>query len=396
MSFFSKNTSNLSGGVIIDIGSGSVGVGLVQITPEEKPAKVLWSHREYILDNSKREEREQLREIQTALMNALLELGGAGLSSPDYTNSGVTISHIQVTLSAPWAHTATKTIRFTKDEPFVVSKHFIADLIKSSKQEDSESDNTIKQLGLVTISNTIAEIQLNEYVVANPVDTRANSLTLSLITSAVGDTMLEAIENSCGKIFPEIEIRYFSFIDVLHKTLQHLKPHTSEVCILDVTDQATEIGIVRDDVLRYCAFRPTGLHTLASKLSTELSFTKEESYSILKRPSEELATAYKSKEILIIDALFAAYEHELISLFNDTNDDLSIPESIFIHTDALTEDFFHKRITNAAHALSPTARTVHFVNENMLGGIVCSDSALGVCAYFLKESPQFKHNKNIV
>jgi hypothetical protein len=185
-------------------------------------------------------------------------------------------------------------------------------------------------------------------------------------------------------------------MDVLHKTLRHLKPNTSEVCIVDVTDQATEIGIVRDDVLRYCAYRPTGLHTLAEKLSEELSFTKEESYSLIKRDEAEIATAYKTKEKEVIDALFGAYEHELTSLFNDTNDDLSISESIFIHTDSQTEDFFIKRITNAAHALSPSKKTVHLVNEKLLGGVTSTDSALAVCAYFFKESPLFKHGADVL
>jgi hypothetical protein len=131
-------------------------------------------------------------------------------------------------------------------------------------------------------------------------------------------------------------------------------------------------------------------------LSEGLAVTEDEAYSILKRPSEDLESAYKVKDREIIAELFKAYEKELISLFNDTNDDLSIAQTIFVHTDSETEAFFTQRIQNSALALSASKKSIHLVNEKILDGIETSDSALAVCAFYYKESPQFKHSKNVL
>jgi hypothetical protein len=203
--------------------------------------------------------------------------------------------------------------------------------------------------------------------------------------------MLETITQSCEKILSDVPITFYSFIGVLHKTLQHLKPNTTEICIIDVTDEATEIGIVREDVLRYATHKTIGLRTLAFAISRELEITDEEAYSLLKRTSEEIRAAYKEKEVDRIMHLFSEYESELAQLLSDTNDDLSIPQSLFLHTDTDTERFCIERLTQAIATLTTSKKRIHLVNEQLLEGIETRDSALAVCAYYCKENHSFRH-----
>lgn len=391
MSLFSDHKERSTGGVIVDIGSGSVGVAIVQTSPTSEPAKILWSHREYALKKSQSGTAVLMREVHTALINALLELGSNGLRDARYIESGVQLSLIQVTLCAPWAHTATKTIHCKKDEPFTVSNAFLRELVHASIKETQIHTDKLTELGFETISETIAEILLNEYVVLKPIDAVASAVTLSVMTSAVQKKMLETITESCEKILSDTPVEFHSFMSVLHKTLQHLKPNTTEIGIIDVTDEATEIGFVRDDVLRSATHRPTGLRTLAFALSRALEITDEESYSLLKRTNEEIIGSYKEKEVNIILDLFSQYETELGLLFNETNDDLFIPHSIFLHTDTDTERFFVERITNTVAKLSANKRMIHLVNEQLLEGIQTRDSALAVCSYYFKENHSFAH-----
>ncbi len=396
MSLFRKHNKKTTGGIVIDIGSGSVAVAIVQTSPAGEPAKILWSHREYALKKAQSGTIVLMREVNTALINALLELSSNGLRSSDYTDSGVELGLIQVTLCAPWAHTATKTILCKKDEPFTVSKTVIQDLVHTSNEQTKTEKEALSELGFETISEAVTEILLNGYAVLKPLDAVASEVNLSVMTSAVQKKMLEAVAESCEKILSGIPIEFLSFMGVLHKTLQHCKSNTVEICIIDVTDEATEIGFVRDDVLRYATHKTAGLRTLAFALSKELEITDEEAYSLLKRTSEEIKGVYKEAEVTRIMSLFTEFEAELTLLLSDSNDDLSIPQSIFLHTDIDTEAFFIERITNAVAKLSTNKKTIHLINEQLLDGIQARDSALAVCAYYFKENHSFRHTHHLL
>ncbi len=383
MSFFSRKETPERVHVVIDIGSGSVAVALVH-TKEDATTDFLWSHREYILTKGYTDIKELLRDIHTALMNALLEFGSNGLRTLQGELRPKDIEGILVTVSAPWAHTATQVVRFEKEEPFTVSDEFIDDLIKTSKKETEESQKQIAALGLQTISETVAEITLNEYVVADPDGKEAKAVTVSIITSAVQEKIISSVQEGIEKILPGVSISFFSFIDVLYKTLKILKPHTSEIVIVDVTDEASEVGIVRDDVLRHCNFAPAGLYSIARNISAELGLPKEEAYSLLKHTAEDLKEMYKAAEQEKLTALFTAYEDALVQLLQDTGDSLNIPQSIFVHTDSNTAPFVLERVKNAAARVSTTKKTILLISKEAFGEEKATDSAIALGAYFLK------------
>lgn len=392
MTFFAHKNIVRECGVVIDIGSGSVGVAIIISNKETGALQAVWSHREYMLIKEYTDSQQLLREISTTLINALLELGGTGMKELSSLDEKHKISRIQVTFSAPWAHTATKTVQYEKNEPFVVQESFINDLVKATKNAETDTENTEKlnELGLQIIGENVVQMTLNEYVVQNPVNKKATTASLSVITSAVQEKILQTVQESCSKIFSGVPIEYFSFINVFYQVLRHLKPATSEVCIVDITNEATEIGIIRDDVLRHITFVSSGLYGLARSIAKKCNIPNEEAYALLKNKKDDALEMYSVKVQEQIAAVFEEYEGQIVKLFSDTGDQLTIPKTIFVHTSLQTEEFFNKRLKSAAKKATGHEHVVNLVTKELFTDIEVEDSALAVSIYYFHNHYLFK------
>lgn len=104
-------------GAILDIGSGSVGVAIVASDPLQKNPEIVWSHRERMLLRDTDTIEQSAKHITTALLNTILTLGSEGIRALRQHEKNSSIETMQVTISAPWSYTITKTVSYTHEEP---------------------------------------------------------------------------------------------------------------------------------------------------------------------------------------------------------------------------------------------------------------------------------------
>ena len=103
---------------------------------------------------------------------------------------------------------------------------------------------------------------------------------------------------------------------------------------MDITYEATEIGIVRDGILTYCTHTPFGSISLAREISEIANVPLHEAFGYLhtETPYAFLDTISKPKRE-DIEKAFDSYTEKVSALFHETGDTLSIPKNISLHAD---------------------------------------------------------------
>jgi len=181
---------------------------------------------------------------------------------------------------------------------------------------------------------------------------------------------------------------------MFHCIIRELYNQMSEYCLVDITYEATEIGVVRGGILRYCTHTPIGISTLARTLVTVLNIPLEEAYAFLKEPYHTRAMETMSEAKLAeVAVVFDEYQKNLAKLFTETGDKLSIPKILFMHGDHQTEEFFGRQLEAAAKKATGSTHAVHGVSSELLTKnytaeekkallTVSSDTAMVVAAQF--------------
>lgn len=385
MSLFKTKSPSVRCGAIVDVGSGSVGMAIVVSDVETGKLDIVWSHREYILLKESTGIDELLKEINTTIMNALLELGGPGIKALHQFDPQHRIKYLQTSISAPWSYTVTKTISFEDDMPFEITKELIGQLVTTAKKQTLESEERgqiMNELGLRMITDGIVDVQLNGYSVDDPTGTKSRSIALSYISALAYEKILMSIDESTEKILPRVHPLHYSFMYMFFQVLKHLHPDTSEICLIDITNEATEVGIVRDAVLQHVTYAPFGLYTLAREIAQACSIPREEAYTLLKEGTDITKSMYSEGKQKEIDTIFALYEEKVAELLKNTGDTLSIPKTLFIHTSKNTEEFFSERLKNAATKATGKSHSIHLFTSELLGNKTMEDSALALSAHF--------------
>lgn len=385
MSFFKEKSPEVRCGAIIDVGSGSVGIAVVVSESLTGKLDIVWSHREHMLIKDIQGNHDLLKEINTTIINALLELGSKGLKTLHEFNPHLKIEYIQSTISAPWSYTVTKMINFEDEHPFDVTKELIDQLVDTAKKQTLATvldGKVMEDLGLRMITDETVNIELNGYTVKKPIGNNSRSLSLAHISALTQEKLLLTIEELQEKILPKAEVEHYSFMYLFYQVLKYLHPDTSEVCLIDVTNEATEIGIVRDNILRQATYTPFGLYSLAREIAVVCNIPKEEAYAMLKEGTEITKSAYGKEKREEIQKIFDVYEDKVSEIFKNTGDSLSIPKTLFLHTSQNTEAFFLEHLKKAAQKATGSTHTVHLVTSELLHDKQMNDSALALSAHY--------------
>lgn len=405
MSFLGFKSESEKFGVIVDIGSGSVLMAIVHSYSEQKHPNIVWSHRENAPLKNIETIDQSAKAVITALFNAAMILDTEGRKVLHQYRSGAKITDIQCGISAPWSYTVTKTINYTQDEDFTITDDLIADLIQTVQDKitnDLEEDSVLSNLGLEVVLRSTMHILSNGYRVIHPEDQKAKELNIAHANVVVQSKLTAAIEEMHDKLFPNTHIKKISFILMLFNITKELLPDTYDSCLVDITYEATEIGIIRNGVMTYCTHASFGSFSLAREISAVTNVPLHEALGYLhnEKPYSFMEKLDKSKNE-DVQKIFDAYVEKVADLFKQTGDSLSIPKNIFLHADLYSESIFADLIENAAKRNNRTQPIITAVSKELIKQTYNSateetsetiplDTALLVSAQFFHKQRQFK------
>ena len=371
-------------GVIIDVGSGSVGMALLFSDPSSTEPQILWSHRERMLIRAEDRLDTTKKLMATTILKAFLELGNDGLKALRQFDKSATVAEIFVSIAAPWSYTVVKTISLNQEKKFRVTKKLIDELsLKATAQgkEAASKDVLVKKLSLTQIGTTTISASVNDYVTRDALNNEAQKLTLTQLTELAENTIVEALRSAADKILPGARLELNTFMDTYYSALNALKPDTSEICLIDITAEATELGIVRNNILEYVTHVPFGSYTIARKIATATSILKEEALGYLRENDIDSTKALSESKREKLKTVVEEYENTISELFRRTGDALSIPKTIFMHTDAAAESFFQTHLREAAKRTTGLEHKIHPMTGKYFKPSAEHDSAILLSAY---------------
>lgn len=369
MGFLSKKPNHRIG-LIIDIGSGSVLAGIIASDPNKSHPDIVWSKREYTPQRQIAAGNNQLKSVLTSLINVMMAFDSDGRTACRESGFGNKISTVQVSISAPWSYTVTKTIVYQNEEEFIVSKSLVDELLRTAHlkvAEELHENEKINNLGLEIIVKSIMKIVANGYTINLTDKQRATDLKLIEASAVAQKRLIEAAKEIKNKILPEAALQEYSFTLPYYYVINSLSTANSNYCLVDITYEATEIGIVRDGVLTYCSHIPFGAMTLARELAETIGVPVMETYGYLK--SDDFNNYFKncaSGQHEKATEIITDYQNQLTNLFKETGDSLTLPKRIYLHSNLHTESFFNEQITKAATKSTKLAHATYNVTSELL------------------------------
>jgi len=372
-------------GVVIDVGSGSVGVAIVVSDVHEEKPTMVWSKREFTTLGDIIEPEITLKHINTALINVFLQLGTGGMKALHAFDSSLKVTHVQVAISAPWSHSVVKQVNFSDDHPFEVTQELIAELTKTATQKATKTvfeDTALQEKGVIALDNKNIGIITNGYRVPQVVGAKTRELSIAHLTALSHKKIMDVLEDSQNKLFPRAKVFTHSFMYLYYEVMQSLAANTKEACLVDITSEATEIGIIRDGLLTHVTHIPFGTFTLAREIASVCEIPKEEAYTYLKGGESFIEKKLSKDKKNDLSIILTAHEERVAKLFQRTGDRLAIPKTLFMHTDVHTEPFFKKQVTEAATIATGIQHQVHVVSSNFFPVENSLDTALLLSATY--------------
>lgn len=369
MSFLSSDSSERYG-ALIDIGSGSVLVAIVKSDETKTYPEIVWSKREYAPLRNIDSLEVSAKHVMTSLVNALMALDSEGRKALKEKTGKTKLPETQVTIAAPWSYTITKNISYNHTESFTVTEELIEELLRTAHQkvdEDITEHERAHDLGLSIISRSTIGLTANGYNLLRPNNQDAKLLRVVEASAVAQDYLVTAIKDGAGKVVPESKLRLYSFIMLFYYIIRDIYPESTEYCLVDITYEATELGIVRDGILTYTTHAPYGSFSLAREIAGVLGTPLEEAFGYLNETdlSATLAT-YSPEKRAEVEEIFVAYRKRLTNLFHETGDALSIPKRIFLHGNLKTESFYIDQVGEAAKLATKVSHAVYPVSRELV------------------------------
>lgn len=354
MLFGSAQKKSVTYGALIDIGSGSVGVGIVASDHTKEKPSILYSERIYMRIGQNSQRDEVLRYMKEALFTASLALSKNGISALKDHDPRGSVSRILVTCSSPWAHTVSRTINFSDEKPFKVTSSLLEDLITSAEEEVEQSikqSEVISALGLAPVERATVGVLINEYRVHNPIGKKATKLTLSQVTGFVPQEVIDAVDEVQEKVLPDTTISTHTYMLVAYCVIRELFSETSSYTIIDVTGETTEIGIVVRGDLAETVHVPFGSNTLLRTLAESEKATPEHARSLIRSYAEG---ALHENEHPKVASVIKEYETAIRDAVGDIHEDLQIPKTMVVTALPDIEPFFRRVVPSVIQQVTET------------------------------------------
>jgi hypothetical protein len=368
MAFFSA--SSITYGVILDVGSGSVGVGILKSDEKEKMPTIIFSHRVYMRPAIESyDEGDRMRRMREALFSACLILSKDGLQALHDVDTGAQIGRMLVTCSSPWSHTVSRSVEFTPEKEFKVTETLVAELIQNAESEIAEhidAPGFIGSQGLAVVERATVNIEVNEYHVDNAIGLHGSTLSLFHITGLIPEEILKAVEEVQEKILMQTKLSAHTYMLVAYCVLRDLFPNARTLSIVDVTAEATEIGIVQDGILEETIHVPYGSNTLIREIAEKTKGSPDDVMSYLRALGERMVHDEAYESVL---AHLENYKQAVGEMLKRIHGRRAIPTTMVVTALPQLQRLFGAEIPKLAQSITGDAYTLLELQKNVLNEI---------------------------
>lgn len=367
---FKKNPVQTAAGAVLDISPGRIDLAIVLSTNSKPFPEIVWFHSEDLKTTVEAETNPLLKK---AINNAFSELVSSGLKTLKQNNPSVSLDLVQVAISAPFSYSVPRTVSLKNDKPFSITKKLINELEKKAETEALKVQATglTKGLSLDSLSNSTVALSINGYPTRYPFKSEATELSLSQLITLAPSNLVANIKEIVGKYLPRATLDMDSFMALFFKAISVLVPKNTDATLIAINDSSTELCVIREGLPITSVSIPFGLEKLSHEISQASGLLPHEAKSIMKENSVDNTIKQSKHKKNSAEAKVALYSDELKGLFSQVGASLSLPKTIYLHVDRLSESFFintiekiSREVTGTKHVVIPiTSRFFTFGND---------------------------------
>lgn len=385
---FGKKKEHAAYGVILDISSGSIGISIVEVKQTDSYPQTLFAYRTpfRLTTTSSDSTRDEVRKVREALLSASLVLSSEGMQALRDHNPSAEIEKLLVTCSSPWAYTFARSARQEKHEEFKVTKHVLNDLIREAESEiftEVQNQRSASNRNFTIVERATVDVHINDYLVERPYGLKGTSLALTHIAGLVPLEIAQTVEEMHEKVLPKSELQIHTSMLVHYCVLRDLFPKEHSVCIVRVTADATEFGIVENNLLIDNSFVPYGSHALVHETASSKNRPTSDVYTDV----VECESANSSENAQTFEPFATEYIGAVKAHINLICESRLMPKQVLIVAPSEFTTIFKELLTKALTERSAEEHIITVVDGTVMPELakeehVNHDTALGIGARF--------------
>ncbi len=285
MRFFGKG-SGRELGLVIDIGSASVGAALVLLDGEGAP-QIISSTRHPITVSVNDNQSSFFHAMLSSLSEVLRGVVEYGLSTKSAREIGSRPSHILCSLTSPWYRAQTRVVRYTQPEYFTVTPELLRSLLVQEVKRFQESALKEERRGASNsegyiIDSTTISMKLNGYQTAEPFDRKTKSVEATAFLSLASQEVIQGVEHAISKYFHTENLRIHSFPLIAFTLVRDLFINVDDFLILDVSGEVIDLSVVRGGILEKTVSTPLGRNSIIRGVAEAFHMDPEHALSLLR------------------------------------------------------------------------------------------------------------------
>ena len=345
--FFSRKKDTVCG-VVIEIGSGSVAASIVLSSCRNALPEMLYARREYMPIRRTSTPADRIRFMRRVLFAVMLDLERRGMAVLRKRGKRLRVERLLVSCAAPWSHTITQIIRFEQDTPFIVTRRMVDEIIL--RAYDTEETNTgehaqvLADEGQHIVETAIIDITLNGYSVQAPYNKEASEIAIAHLRGLVPTHILIALEGIEKHIQGHRDMRIHTSAFILYCVLRDLYPQATSACIVAVSEEATEIGLVQNGILYESMAVEYGMHSLIRDLAGFAKTIPEEAHAYLRAYKQRVLTETQDKALLRAQKRYVGF---LEATIDELTKRYVLPRTMFLVLDQNAKQFFTDALESA-------------------------------------------------
>lgn len=361
-SFFKKNKESYS--LVFNIGSGSVSGGIVKFT-EAPGENVTYYAKENIPFQSEISIPKHLELMKSSLANLAVKIQKGGQNK---------IDRIFYIFSSPWSASQTKTIRVKESKAFKITESYLDRVIT---EQEKQFQTEVAKSGRI-IEKKIIQVKINGYVVNDFYNKMTKDLEVSVFYTVVPEEVLNTVEEAISKVFSHRNIWCHSLSLSIFSVIRNLFPQKEDFIHLDISEEITDISIIRDGVMVSSASIPFGRNNFIRELTSILGVSDEIADSMIKmhcsKNNDELAALKLS---VAMDKAASGWFVKITEVLDSFKEKIYIPDSVFLIVNNDLASFLRDKLQKQDYRVTPID------NRNIKSAMATEDMAFKLELMFL-------------
>lgn len=325
-------------GVIIDIGSGSIGLATVLLEKGRVPTLIYSSRKDFKVERNLNP-RILLTNTVEILRSSIAEMQKKGVDNP---------SDIFCFLSPHLVASETRTINIKFDKTTKISEAMINDLVeKELGQSGSIAMRVVGDNSQIMFEKKIMGVRLNGYETASVNNKFANTVEIAVFSTISSKNILDSIKNVVINSFHHTQVEFHSFPFAYFNALRDIFKSEQDFVFMDIGSEITDISLVKDGVFIKSTTFPHGKNRLLRQLVDKTKKDESIVKSMLANYIENaIVERQKTDFSLILSSVGAEWAETVKSILNEMSNETKLPGNLFILVDNDVEDIFRGFISS--------------------------------------------------